>query len=554
MNNEEFFFNGVNGTTGDYLQPPLTPKNVSKMAQGQTPDPKHLQDLKNLSPKPPSFAPIPQVGDFKDLGKTGWGVIFPHGTDSRIKKALDKLLSHRQNKAKELYREYSDWVLTEAGQQTAYFPGETANQFLARFGANSSNPVDPKKVPYYLLIVGNPEAIPYSFQYQLDVQYAVGRIYFEMPEEYARYAQSVVLAETSKPFLKPKVRFVGAQNHRDPATKSSSENLVKPLARLLAKDKPDWDTQTILDQDVTKTQLGNLLGGIETPALLFTASHGVGFNKNDSRQLRHQGSLLVSEGWCKGYQGPIPEDWYFSADDLSVNADKLLGIIVFHFACFGAGTPKFDDFGYERNNWEDIAPHAFVARLPQKLLSHEKGGALAVIGHIDRAWGYSFGDDSSQLEAFQSTLFQLMDGYPVGVALEYFNQRYAALSSEITHDLDYIKKGMNANDNELSRKWMANNDARGYGIIGDPSVRLVVSEEATERPVLEKITLQSAPVAPPSTTPDEETGLKQAQVKLIQSLEDFLDEVKKTPGGEAGKLQTITLFANSLLQAMKTQN
>src|SRR5215218_5613560 len=474
MDDEQLVFNGVDGASGEYLLPPMTAEEASRRVRGKPPDadlPPPVRDQlrseltwRRQQDTEEHFAPEEGV-DPKDLAQTGWGVVFAADVDpDPLRAALAELLDHRRAQAGDLYREFV--------RGDGYRPDETKNGFLARHGA-APGWVKPARMPYYLLLVGDPEQIPYRFQYQLDVQHAVGRVRFESLDEYAQYARSVVTAERG-PGRTRRAAFVGVRNPGDRATALSAADLVEPLAARVADDQPAWTVQTHLDDQATKARLVPLLAGTDgdRPALLFTASHGVGFPNGHPRQIPHQGALI-----CQDWPGPgaargeIPEDWHLSADDVGDDA-RLLGLLAFHFACYGAGTPRLDDFADPlRGARTVLAPNAFVARLPQRLLGHPKGGALAVVGHVDRAWGCSFRWKTERnLAAFESMVKRLMEGHPVGSAMEPFNGRYAELASDLTQSLDDARWVDEAaiDHLEIAGMWTSHNDARAYALVGDP--------------------------------------------------------------------------------------
>ncbi|MFN2285992.1 MAG: hypothetical protein ACK2UQ_16380 [Anaerolineae bacterium] len=435
------------------------------------------------------------------LNEAGWGIIFPALMPAErlteIQTALHPLLALRERQAEPLYKVF-------AGGD-GYRPREDARAFLRRYHADPAQPADPKQtgVPYYLLLVGSPEEIPFEFQYGLDVQYAVGRIDFDDIEGYRTYARSVVAAEQDDFQLAPDVVFFPVSNQGDEATKLSAQHLVTPVVEHLeerievarsgdeAAAFPDWKVTVIPSEQTKRAKLLDMLSRDQAPALLFTASHGMQFDPDDPvKQRANQGALV-----CADWQGPdekqVLPDYYLSGDVLAARDEaNLLGMIAFLFACYGAGTPKIDDYYRQAymDKGEVIAEQPFVAALPKAMLSLAKGGALAVIGHIERVWSLSYlGPEQrvglgeprrdEHLAVFEATVDRLLHGYPVGAAMDHFDVRYAALSTELAAAFESFTE---PNDFQLTELWTANHDARGYVIIGDPAVRLKVAPKAAE--------------------------------------------------------------------------
>ncbi len=574
MSDDILTLNGVDGSTGHYLLPSLSLEEISRLARGEILDSDHLGELRWRHRWATEAAYGPKEGvDPKDLAQAGWGAVFAYDADPKVRQQLRPLLDHRRAQAGRGYREFAE--------KLGYRPGESKQQFLARHGAGPG-PADPDRIPYYLLIVGGPESIPYAFQYQLDVQYAVGRIFFDQLRDYGAYASSVVAAETGSLRRPRRVTLFATRNPDDLATAASAAELAAPLVERLSKDRPDWEIQGLIGQQATKARLAETFGigeapmrrqhrgpppqlPLGTPALLLSATHGVGFPNGDPRQLRGQGALLCQD-WPGpgGPEGPLDESWYFSGEDLTAHA-QVAGLISFHFACYGAGTPRYDDFAHDQDGTRrQLTPHAFVAALPQRLLSHPSGGALAVIGHVDRAWGYSFmwPQAGRQTQVFEDCLARLMDDHPIGSAFECFNERYAELASDLSVELEEVRYGKRLDRRALAGMWTANNDARDFVILGDPAVRLVAAPKADAPPARDAVAVASPQVAPqpePEPEPSDvdfglglRDGMRQARERLanaLQTLTSSLGAVLERAADGVGVFEVATYSSDDLAAA-----
>jgi hypothetical protein len=469
--------NGIDAETGGYLVPPISLADAAAMLRGP--------GARGGAPAPAFDAPrrdaaetgwllrlwrrlneaqwgLPFDVDPAVVRRAGWAAVFHEMETAAVRAALDPLIAHRRRR-----------VDADRCHVLDYREGETPESWLGRHlvGAGS---VEPKKVPYYLLLVGGPERFPFSFCHQLDVEYAVGCIHFDTPGEYEQYARSVIAYETSAAVPTGRdALFFGTQH--DPATDLSANALVRPLAE---HTLADFRKTVLIGTPAVKAVLADVLapsGSGGPPAIALTATHGLAFPPTSPLQRPTQGALLCQD-WAP-FTPPGPDDW-FAAADVAKTA-HVHGLVAFVFACYGGGTPSHDRFLHRRGQPPPVvADRPFISALPKALLAHPNGGALACIGHVERAWGYSIVTEGAgaQLLPFENALGRLAAGEPVGHAVKDFNERYASLSTRLNRLLEQAGFGAHVDDRELAAAWVECNDAEGYLVIGDPAVALRIAD------------------------------------------------------------------------------
>lgn len=472
--------NGINAVTGQYAMPPLESRDLAarlRKAPVAESGVKRYHTDRGLRLKTRAFPALPLGTHPENVAETGWGIVFHRDEDTRVKAALAPLIAHRRGQVG------NDALVHEL----TYFPDDTIERWLAN-NNTAWGDIQPTRVPYYLLVVGTPDRVPFSFVHALDAEYCVGLLAFDNVDDYAQYAKSVIAYEMqSEVPNRREAVFFGSRHPFDNATMLSADWLVTPLtdglpAMGLTPARPpvaqQWkfgQSKLVADAATRQALLDVLAPQAGPPSLLFTASHGMVFPSGHARQLAAQGALLCQD-WS-GF-GDIAPEHYLTAADVPDSA-RVHGMIAFFFACFGAGTPDSDRFSAVADTEPPtLALKPFFSKLPQRMLAHPGGGALACIGHIERAWGYSIVGQSNepQIGPFQRALGRIMLGQPVGLAVQEFNDKCAVASVQLTNLLEQAYTGRPVDDGQLTTTWAERNDAEGYVVIGDPAVKLRIDQ------------------------------------------------------------------------------
>jgi hypothetical protein len=461
---------GIDPATGMPLQPPTAPPEIVAALDPQQPsnavedEPEAKELGEHERERRTRRLAIAGGANPEDLSKVGWAVIFPQGADPRVVAALQPLVEHRRSEAGPLLKVFAG---TDGLRRN-----EDAPAFRTRLQV--SGLVEPSKLPYHLLLVGDPVAIPFEFERSFGAQYSVGRIDLPAPEAYARYASAVVAHETALRD-EAQLRFFATAHPGDEATQTSRKQLVDPLAAHYGASGAD----VAVGSAALKPALLNLWTSGQGPRLVLSATHGLGCQLGNPEQFAIQGGLVCQE-WAGPGSGHVKPGQFVRAEDLHPGLD-LTGTLAFTFGCYTTGTPLLDRFWLIKPGGEDprfavkrLAPIPFTASLAKALLSHPKP-ALAMIGHVDEAYTTAFmwPGVKDATSSFREVIDGIRRGGRIGHALRVFIEAAAQYRYDFEQQRDDRRIGIPTPDEKYAWTWLASRDGSAYAIFGDPAIRLV---------------------------------------------------------------------------------
>lgn len=253
-------------------------------------------------------------------------------------------------------------------------PGCDPVDWWAWIHRNLELPAGPgQEPPFYALILGSPQRIPFGFQMALHAGAAVGRVHYDTPEEYRAYFRKLLAR-------KRRIRGLDifAPCH-DEATEIATARFARPLAEWAGRKH--LACRTLIDTRGPRkraTRAGFEALGLTAERILFATGHGL-FEPRPGR------ADLIGALCCPREEEAILDPARdLISPDLIGSAPCYPGSIIVMQSCYGFGMPS--ESGLDRR-WGLLPGRKRedrISSLPRKWLAHP-GGPIAFIGHLDIA-------------------------------------------------------------------------------------------------------------------------------------------------------------------------
>lgn len=430
------------------------------------------------------------AGDPDSLPDQRWGLVVPEGPrGDRLLELVEPLRRARREE------QDADVVVYRAA------PGldaEAASRWWDTvYGSEDIAEAD---VPRYLLILGDADLVSWELQQRLASDAFTGRVCFPAEQGYEAYVHKLLSAERGGAAGAPRKgarALLCTAKDGTPATRVGHQGLLAPA---LSQIRADGEKGAAWARDVTEIgqsalPASDLLSATaaDQPTLLFSISNGCGAPKagwkSQEEQLRMQGAMVLGGGER------------LAAEDVA-SRPFLPGGAWFYFACYGAGTPQRSAYHHWLSALRSIGVYGgdvdsvlralpgrdgrpFTGSLPQAALANERG-PLAVMGHVDLAWTFSFQDTAVpgryRTSRFMGVFRAILEGKRIGAAYQrlqgFFNQ--ASVDLTTMYDQEARRKVALSPEEEKARRvkkallWMLRQDLSAYVLLGDPAARLAL--------------------------------------------------------------------------------
>jgi len=468
------------------------------------------------------------TADASDLVRQGWAVVAPAGADGDRLEALVRALvgARAEDQQADVLS-----IRVPPGLDAAAATAWKKDVYPALYGE------DEARRPRYLLILGDLDGVSLATQQVLAQGGLPGRLACATDDGYAAYADKV-LAWRRTPSRDERARAVFYTVHDGTrATTAGHAKLIRPChdqCARTARDRPRaFPASAVEAHGAPAPDPGELLAlaAARHPSVLLSMSHGLGpprrrpWSPAEARE--HQGAMSF------GAEGAV------AARDVA-SAAFLPGGLWIYFACFGAGTPRTSAY----HHWLDMLAHhgmaglgpldatlrgldaggGFVSGLAKAALANPDG-PLAMLGHIDLAWSYSYeelraggaGDaqrvtGSNRSLNFFHLMTKLVAGERAGAASLALRLPLDAVSAELTAHYDRRQRtgaaegAPPADALALGNLWMLHQDLLGYALLGDPAVRLPLASPGAREDTARTAPADTARTAPADGSAERDLG------------------------------------------------